>query len=493
MNFKQKIFILTILSSLFMSCKFSESSTAITYSSKKTNIPNQFFCAADDLSGYLCADISFNNVQNAVFTWYCIPKDTNTKILIKTNTVDVTGLTEYKDSLVSPVCKEGLYYCEVELINGTNSKTFQTDKKPVKLIFYEPTLPVLSVQTNNGKDVISKEDQLLGILSLLESDGTRTIYNNIKIKCRGNTTFTKAKKPYTIKLDSNVPILGLNSGKNYVLLANYMDLSFLKNEAAFYLSRQLGLGFTPHGQFVNLVINGDYKGLYWFGESIKVNKNRVDIKDKKDFLIELDDYFDEVYKFKSSLKNFPYQIKNDDEMNAERLKEIRTKINLIEDDLYNNNSIQYFDIPSFAKFYLINEIMDNQEIISPKSVYYTYKKDTGILSAGPVWDFDWGASSSRKSLGLTNCLYYDALFTHSEFINELNSILSSSLLDMNDFETYIITQKNLIQKSVELDIKRWGYADRNPVGKPLNGFESYVQDLIYCIKERTEYLKSLSF
>lgn len=92
--------------------------------------------------------------------------------------------------------------------------------------------------------------------------------------------------------------------KRWVLIANYLDNSFMRNSLAFYISEQLEMDYTVHGEFVDLVLNGSYQGLYWLGESIKVNKNRVNITDGTDklsededydYLLELDVYYDETW------------------------------------------------------------------------------------------------------------------------------------------------------------------------------------------------------
>ena len=71
-----------------------------------------------------------------------------------------------------------------------------------------------------------------------------------------------------------------------MLIANYLDMSFMKNEMAFFLSEELGMDWTIHGQYINLIKNGEYLGLYWLGEQIKVDKNRVNIEEDDDYLID---------------------------------------------------------------------------------------------------------------------------------------------------------------------------------------------------------------
>ena len=253
---------------------------------------------------------------------------------------------------------------------------------------------------------------------------------------------------------------------------------------------------------MNLVINGKYHGLYYLCEAIKVNKNRVNIDDE-DFLLEMDDYFDEPLKFRSAIKNMPVQLKEDEKTESD-LDFIESKINYIESILYSpdfpytdsNHTVydssftKYIDIDSFAKFYLVNEIMNNFEVGGPKSCYFTYDTSESLLKAGPVWDFDWGGAKGGENLVIAGSLYYDALFKTKEFKEKLKELLSSNALNTTDFANYIENQYNLIKKSVELDEKRWGKANRNPVKPAQPNFRAYVEELIEAVTFRLEYLKN---
>ena len=56
-------------------------------------------------------------------------------------------------------------------------------------------------------------------------------------------------------------------------------------------------------------------GNYYLCEQIKINKNRVNVKDGG-LLLELDTYFDEVNRFQSKLFNLPWMVKEPDEENS---------------------------------------------------------------------------------------------------------------------------------------------------------------------------------
>jgi len=69
------------------------------------------------------------------------------------------------------------------------------------------------------------------------------------IRGRGNFTWSQKKKPYALKLDKKLPLFGMPKHKRWVLIANYLDNSFIRNEMGFYLSEQIGMEWTVHGKF----------------------------------------------------------------------------------------------------------------------------------------------------------------------------------------------------------------------------------------------------
>lgn len=330
---------------------------------------------------------------------------------------------------------------------------------------------------------------------------------DMQIRGRGNTTWGCAKKPFAIKFDEKTKICGMPKHKRWVLIANYFDHSHLKNEMAFYLSRQLGLDYTVRGKFVNLVLNGNYVGLYWLGEQIKVNSNRVDIDEDNDYLIEMDTYFDETWKFKSQIKKLPVQVKNDDTMNDAKLENLKEKINAIEGILYSpdfpytdNTKTVYddsfknsVDVDSFAKFYLVNEIMGNGELNHPKSAYFTFENTQGILKAGPVWDFDWSASEWMNTLIVNDTIYFDALFKTREFNSKIKELLESDLITEEKIKQEIKDLSEKLEKSALLDRLRWeeSFVVNEQMNLfPFEDYKKHVNELESCLTTRIKVVKS---
>ena len=373
-------------------------------------------------------------------------------------------------------------------------------------------LPLVVVDTPNKVAITSKEDWIKkSTISIRGAKDSSWNFENVKISIRGrgNSTWSKPKKPYALKLDEKQKIMGMPKHKRWVLIANYLDNSFMRNEMAFYLSEQFGLDYTVRGEFCDLVLNGEYKGLYWLGEAIKPDKNRVNINDgsddmtddqDKDYLIEMDVYYDEIVKFKSSIRKMPYMIKNDDYMiddndnisagGQARLERLQAKITDLEQLLYpdyiegmntnncsapNGDYASIIDVDSWAKFWLINEIMCNGELNHPKSCYFTYNTNTNVMKAGPVWDFDWAALNVSNTCTLKNTIYYNALFKSSDFKNTVKTIWNEKKSDI-DISTRVEEMRELLNVATQYDAVLWD-VNHNPNNTVLVDFNEHVDYL----------------
>ena len=125
------------------------------------------------------------------------------------------------------------------------------------------------------------------------------------VKVRGNWTTSYAKKPLRIKFAEAQSLLGLNdsaSFKNWVLMAEYKDASLLRNKTALAVAREFLAGdglYTSDAAFVEVVINGQYWGVYLLAEQQQVDKDRVDITEVTEgytgtdigYFLEFDSYF----------------------------------------------------------------------------------------------------------------------------------------------------------------------------------------------------------
>lgn len=246
------------------------------------------------------------------------------------------------------------------------------------------------------------------------------------IRGRGNSTWYVNKKPYKIKLDKKQNLLGMGQNKHWVLLANYYDVSMLRNKITYWLGRELGMEFTPKCEFVNVIMNGEYLGSYYLCEHIRLGENRVDIDDlEKDnatmhatdpatisggYLLSMFPSGDEEGEQIITTRDMRLLIESpsfEDYLNETQLNYIRDYVQKTEDAIYGENFRddsgksykEYMDVAAAVDYYWIQEVSMNGDGFGSGSTYL-YKKRNGKLYWGPLWDFDyvaWGATEFAEN------------------------------------------------------------------------------------------------
>ena len=380
-----------------------------------------------------------------------------------------------------------------------------TGGSPTPTIDYWSTgLPVVVINTG-GREIPSPDENWLENVDIkiyLNRDTILYESDLLQFRGRGNSTWQREKKPYALKLNKKSDILGMPSHKRWCLLANYLDRTYMRNDIAFRLGKAAGLDWTPQGKYVELILNGQHKGNYYLSEQIKVSTNRVDIDEFSDYLLEIDSYYDEPFKFTSSVKGYFYNIKSPEE--APDVSSIESKINQLETLLYSGGSYETFiDFNSFAAYWFVNEFAGlielrrtrNASDVGPHSMYCQYITGTDgnpdKLKMGPIWDFDLftfqrslPAAVNYNVPGLPTEItgdldtdianfqiydkkivmdvpYYDILFQNSTFRQLVKQKWATvKLLFYNIINTNIDENYNLLYKSESLDVAIWGMRGR---------------------------------
>lgn len=224
---------------------------------------------------------------------------------------------------------------------------------------------------------------------------------SLTVKGRGNSTWGMPKKPIRMKFSKKTSICGFDKAKNYVLLNNFVDNTLMRNVVAFWIARRMGVAYANHTMPCNLYINDKYAGSYLMTEKVGINATSVDIDETKGILFELSNEYDEKYKFYSSTYGLPVMVKDPDfdelyeddptGLNpAARLQLWQNDFNAAEAKAASGRGAEAFDVESFVNWMLLQEIVGNNELGHPKSVYINKESlDAGALYRfGPAWDFD---------------------------------------------------------------------------------------------------------
>ena len=300
----------------------------------------------------------------------------------------------------------------------------------------------LDTQTNLPLDIL--DDPRIGATMqiIARPDGSRNYltdistaeylnYNGrISIEIRGSSSQATDKKGYGLTTllpdnltNNNVGLLGMPKENDWILNGLAFDPSLIRDYLSYNLSRQLG-NYAPRTVFCELIVNGDYRGLYILQEKIKVDGNRVDISDllptsttapnltggyivKSDKTTGGDPVAWQMISNAGGV-DFIYDTPEPNEIvNAQKNYIKNQFLNLGIQAGFSNTSItngfpSIIDIPSFVDFMIINELASNADAYQFST--YFHKDKGGKLRAGPVWDhnltygndlFFWGLDRSH--------------------------------------------------------------------------------------------------
>ncbi|KAA6329200.1 hypothetical protein EZS27_021972 [termite gut metagenome] len=337
-------------------------------------------------------------------------------------------------------------------------------EKEYKVILVSPQstgLPVVKIDTENNAEILDKENYVTATFTLSDAVSPK---NDLKkketgIRGRGNSTWGYPKRPYRLKFDKKVSLFGLGEAKSWVLLANYLDPTFIMNTVAFELGRKIGLPYTNHAHHVELFLNGKYRGSYVLTEQVQVNEYRVNIDENEDFFVELDTYYDEEVKFRTPIIDLPINVKSPEDTDESKIGFIKTAINDLEEAMFGtssnfpqNNYKELIDIKSFINYLLVNEIVRNEELGHPKSTYM-YKKKGGKICMGPLWDFDWAFGYNGSGQNYFN--YFDSILFYDRSVssNSIGTRFFTQFFKDPEFRLEYKKQWNEIKNSIsDMDI-----------------------------------------
>lgn len=262
-------------------------------------------------------------------------------------------------------------------------------------------LPIVNIYLDNmsGIDSIDRYEYTR-MLFFIDDGFNSTEVMSGRLRGRGNSTWKWEKKPFRIKLDKSVSVLGLEKNKDWILLANYCDKSFLRNIVAYRMGHILdGLQWTPTQYPVDLFVNGEYQGVYTIGEHMEVARGRVNIDESDDvdtgYLLEVGGTYkgdeQEKYYFNTAMGmalDIVIQSPKEDVITDRQREFIQDYVNKTEEAIVSGVGYQeYIDVDSFMDWIIIHELTYNLDSCFQRSCFMTKDKG-GKLQMGPIWDFD---------------------------------------------------------------------------------------------------------
>lgn len=290
----------------------------------------------------------------------------------------------------------------------------------IPMIFTSSNLPIFVIDTK-GQTIVD-EPKINAHLGVIDNGPGKRNYlsdpfnhydGTIGIELRGNSTQGFPKKPYTFETrlengdNNDVALLGFPEENDWILRASYYDHTFIRNPLAHQMSRLQG-NWSSGNKHCEVVLNGEYQGIYILVEKIKRTKERLNIAKLNPDEISGEDltggYIYEIagqiagqYGEFGEARRLRYP--DIDDVAPEQLAYIRK----YDDDFryamqqFNTTDpgqlyAQWIDVLSFVDYMLIEESSRNPDGYGWSC--YFHKDKNSVLKAGPVWDFDQSMHNS---------------------------------------------------------------------------------------------------
>lgn len=395
-------------------------------------------------------------------------------------------------------------------------------KTKTYIIYHDSSLSSVFVSTSVGISAIDADKEYRdknAQIVMLNSDGSAE-YSDLaentasEIKSRGNATWTYLKKAYQIKLGSKTDLFGMGKAKTWILLANYTDQSALHNALGFTLGDALALPYNIDYRYVNLYVDGEYRGLYMLTEKVQIGDNRVDITDLEGatedanpdmtledaqirtvtsghliensvlssytycegvespaditggYLVELDFRGDQEPCYFTTDNGLIYAIKSPEYASREEVEYIAGLFADMEEAIfsdtgYNRKGIhytEYIDMSSFAGVYTVQELMKNWDAYLG-SMFFFKDADTNNELAkiymGPLWDLD----NTLGNIKFDKYFFDDTayLWAQDGVFQDYVRTFAKNLMKHSDFQHEVAQQYAVAYSTVESALAENGW------------------------------------
>ena len=381
--------------------------------------------------------------------------------------------------------------------------------------FTSSNLPIIVI-TTQGQEIPDEPKITADMKIIYNGAGVRNYLMNppnhyhgkIGIEIRGSTTKWFPKKQYAVETrtiqgnDSTVSLLGLPAEEDWVLDAPYSDKSLIRNAIIFYLSNAMGR-YASRTRFCELVLNGDYQGVYVLMEKVKRDKNRVDISkltpadisgdavtggymikiDKPDGA-KIDGWESPFLPYPGSWQRIYYQYHypDQDEITPEQKAYIQTLLlsyeTVMSGPSYRDPQIgyaKYIDVESAVDYFILNEVAKNVDAYRLSAFMYKDRDSKNRkLILGPIWDYNlafgnaeyygaqhvsgWQVYFYQKEDNWLVPFWWGRLMADSNFVNQIHSRwheLRKNIITIPRIQTFIDSLTTYLDEAQKRNFEKW--------------------------------------
>ena len=302
------------------------------------------------------------------------------------------------------------------------------------------------------------------------------------IKVRGNTSARYAKKPFKIKLEKKADLLLRNDknlrDKNWVLLRDANQLL----EAGFIIGDASGLQWAPAYEWVNVIINSDYRGVYLLAEAVERNETCRIRTAETGFVTERDAYWwNENGEYLNScwLPQFGWTMKYPDfeDFTEEQKSYVQNTLFEFENVLNTSDYENLVDIDSFCQWLICQDILGTSD--GGGTNLYIAKYDNtpeSKLFVPVLWDVDSAEEAIDRWSGVHGEPVIKLLFENENrsflkhYVQLYNEVSNDLYTAWRNSAEKLLTEEYLAyNNSAKLNNVRWSEAPDKVNYASING------------------------
>lgn len=247
------------------------------------------------------------------------------------------------------------------------------------------SIPTINIQTT-GNIPWDKKDSCTAFYI----DRFDTIEIGARIKCRGGMSSKYDKHSYSIELDRDLKIGDSPADDDWILNASYIDKTFQRHKLSYDLYRQMDSNnIAAKCQYIRVMLNGNYQGLYIAMQEINGSMIGLDKKDPNTMLFKDPPVFYEERLENPQDSNNYYQQKFPKIKISPRtqfLDEFNAFLFQTTDKEFEDFIGEWVDIESVIDWHLILLLSNNDDGLFKN--FYLYKVGAETPMRFAIWDYD---------------------------------------------------------------------------------------------------------
>lgn len=404
-------------------------------------------------------------------------------------------------------------------IRETETSKYQYDENAVDVDQLSTHLPLVIIETDEEIPGVpyydddpshrkmtltsSGEEFLVANMKIINQDDKLntpqdppSLKTQIRIRVRGNTSRWFDKQSFAIKTihhngeNKKVSMMGMEADHDWALHGPFLDKTLMRNYVAMNLVGEL-MDYAPDVRFCEVVINGEYRGVYVMMETVSTGKGRIEIekpnktRNVTGYIVELDndtqpDPLSEAKNFTKYTqilrKNAFFDIRypKNEALTLPLKDYIERDLSRFEKALYSFDYDtqrygykNFIDVDEFVDYFILMEVFVQHDTGNLSTFFY---KDVNGKFKPVVWDFNNSLGNVSESSDddylirqfvSVQAPWFTMLIKDEDFIHQViyrYRQLRAGILSDERVSAYIQEVVDYLGPAVDRNFAVWGYS-----------------------------------